>query len=288
VDPAHPYLFADISHHETRDGWSNTRGARAVELLSADDSVTVEEALAYAVDAKLYGANRWIEMLKMADAKFGAAARKDAATAVALDELLAWDNKLLPDSKGALKYYYWRKQAKDDLGDAYNALRKRVNNFRGSLGVPDPPLEPNDDELKGLMAAFVKGMADLKSDLGSLDKTYGDVFRDGRGDKSWPCGGGGDGDLDMTTLHNVNYSREREDHTRWGGSGQTSTEIIVLSKPIQSWTYVPLGQSDDPKSPHYTDQAEKLFTKSTLKDTWWLPNELAEHIEKREEVAASK
>lgn len=288
VDPARPYLFADLSHSATRDGWSNTRGARAVELLSADDSVTIEEALAYAVDAKVYGANRWIEMLKMADTRFGAEIRQDAALAAALDELLAWDNKLLPDSKGALKYYYWRKQAKEDMGGAYNDLRKRVNNFRGPLGVPDPPINLGDDEAKALLSAFSKGMADLKSDLGSLDKVYGDVFRAGRGDKSWPCGGGGDGDLDMTTLHNVNYSQERPDHTRWGRSGQTSTEIVVLSKPIKSWTYVPLGQSDDPKSPHYTDQAEKLFTKGTLKETWWLPEQLADHIEKREELVVAQ
>lgn len=288
VDLQRPYLFADLSHNDSRDKWSNTRGARAIELLHNDDSVTVEEALAYAADAKVYGADRWLAMLKMADQKFGADARKLAANAAALDELLAWDSQLLPESKGALKYYYWRKQAASDMRDAYNALRARVNNFRGPLGVPDPPLDPSDDELEGLMAAFVSGMADLEADLGSLDKTYGDVFRAGRGDKSWPCGGGGDGELDMTTLRNVGYSKEQDDHTRWGRGGQTSTEIIVLSKPIQSWTYVPLGQSDDAKSPHYTDQAEKLFSKGTMKDTWWMPEELAGNIESREELAGAK
>jgi acyl-homoserine-lactone acylase len=253
-------------------------------LLQGDNSVTVEEALAYATDAKLYGASRWIELLKMADAKFGADARKDAAIAPALDDLLAWDNQLLPESKGALKYYYWRKQARADMGDAGEALRNRVNNFRGSIGIPDPPLNPSDEELKGIMTAFVNAMNKMKTDLGSLDKTYGDVFRDGRGDNSWPCGGGGDGDLDMATLRNVKYGREREDHTRWGQSGQTSTQIVVLSQPVQSWTYVPLGQSDDPKSPHYSDQAEKLFSKGIMKDTWWTPEELAPNITEREEL----
>ncbi len=288
VDPARPYLFADLSHNASRDGWSNSRAARAVELLAGDDSVTVEDALAFATDPKVYGANRWIEMLKMADAKFGAEVRKDGEVAAALDELLAWDNKLLPESKGALKYYYWRKQAKADMGEAYNALRKRVDNFRGSIGVPDPPLDPSDDELKALVAAFAKGMADLKADFGALDKVYGDVFRDGRGDKSFPCGGGGDSDHDMRTLRNVNYSGERDDHTRWGTSGQTSTQIVVLSKPVQSWTYVPHGQSDDPKSPHFLDQAEKLFTKGIMKDTWFTPEELAPNIEKREEITSVK
>lgn len=288
VDPERPYLFADLSHSPQRDGWNNTRGARALELLHNDNSVTVEEALAYAVDAKLFGADRWVEALKVSDAKLGADLRKDAELAAALDELLAWDSQLLPESKGALKYYYWRKQAAQDAREMHQDLRKRLNNLRKPLGVPDPPIQLSDDEMKALLKAFADGMADLKADFGTLDKTYGDVFRVGRDDKSWPCGGGGDGELDMTTLRNVGYSREREDHTRWGRGGQTSTEIIVLTKPIQSWTYVPLGQSDDPKSPHYTDQAEKLFSKGLMKDTWWTPEELAGNIQSRKEVPLPK
>ena len=83
----------------------------------------------------------------------------------------------------------------------------------------------------------------------------GKEFRVGRDNVSWPLEGGGD--YGTTTLRNIGYGRERSDHTRWGDRGQTSTEIIVLSKPVRSWTYVPIGQSDRPSSPHYRDQAEK-------------------------------
>jgi hypothetical protein len=58
-----------------------------------------------------------------------------------------------------------------------------------------------------------------------------------------------------------------------------------LSKPIRSWTYVPIGQSDRPKSPHYNDQAEKIFSSRKLKPTWWLPKDLAAHIESRTVLA---
>ena len=68
---------------------------------------------------------------------------------------------------------------------------------------------------------------------------------------------------------------------RMGRAGQTSTQIIELSTPIKSWTAPPLGQSDRPDSPHYTDQAEKLFSPRTMKPTWWMPEDLAEHIESR-------
>ena len=55
--------------------------------------------------------------------------------------------------------------------------------------------------------------------------------------------------LGLTTLRSVQYGAERPGHTRWAQSGQTSTGIVVLTQLVQSWTYVPLGQSDRPDSP---------------------------------------
>ena len=79
----------------------------------------------------------------------------------------------------------------------------------------------------------------------------------------------------------MGYTKEREDNTRWGERGQTSTQIVVMSKPPRSWLYIPLGQSDRPESPHFSDQAEKAFSPRRLKPSWWLPEDLAGHIESR-------
>ena len=121
---------------------------------------------------------------------------------------------------------------------------------------------------------------------GSLDATYGDRFRVGRGDRSWPVEGGGGGGT--TTLRNMGYTEERDDHTRWGRNGQTSTQIVVMSKPPKSWLYIPLGQSDRPESPHFSDQAEKAFSPRRLKPSWWLPEDLAGHIESRTVLVPSR
>ena len=48
------YLFGSREYGEL-SGWTNQRGARAVELLAADDSVTAEEAMAYINDLVPYG-----------------------------------------------------------------------------------------------------------------------------------------------------------------------------------------------------------------------------------------
>ena len=53
-----------------------------------------------------------------------------------------------------------------------------------------------------------------------------------------------------------------------------------LPKPPRSWTLLPLGESDHPESKHWDDQAEKLFSKSRMKPTYFLnKEELLKHVE---------
>ncbi|MHC4536144.1 MAG: penicillin acylase family protein [Planctomycetota bacterium] len=160
---------------------------------------------------------------------------------------------------------------------------RRIDYYLAALGKPAPEINLSYDELGAAGDSFASAMAKLKDDHGSLNATYGDTFRVGRDNVSWPLGGGGGSGL--TTLRNIGYGPERQDHTRWGSRGQTSTQIIVLSKPIRSWTYVPIGQSDRANSAHYRDQAKKLFSRRKLKPTWWLPKDLVKHIKSRTVLA---
>ena len=67
---------------------------------------------------------------------------------------------------------------------------------------------------------------------------------------------------------------ERPDHTRWGRGGQTSSEVVILTDPIQSFTQPPIGQSDHPDSPHFRDQAEKLLSAGKMKPSWFHKEDL--------------
>ena len=57
---------------------------------------------------------------------------------------------------------------------------------------------------------------------------------------------------------------------------------MLLTKPPKSWTLLPLGESDRPDSPHYDDQAQRLFSKGTMKPTYFLDkSELVKHVESK-------
>lgn len=276
------YIFSDRSHGPL-GGWSNQRGARAVELLAADDSVSVEDAINYALDVHPYGSERWVEVLKQVKESPAGVAQVNGEFAAALDEVLGWDQQLAADSSGALKYYYWRAAIDEAAASgALSGIHERVDNMLASVGEPSHELKFSDAELLTLAKLFGQAMEKLKGDWNGLDAVYGDMFRVGRDEQSWPLGGGGD--HGTRTLRNITYGKQRDDGTRWGVAGQTSTQVVVLSKPIRSWTLTPIGQSDRSDSPHYSDQAEKLLSPRQMKPTWWTPEELREHIESREVV----
>ena len=70
-----------------------------------------------------------------------------------------------------------------------------------------------------------------------------------------------------------------------GHTGQTSTQIVILTKPPQSYMVIPLGESDHPESGHYDDQAEKLFSKGRAKSTYFLNRkELEKHVTAKKQL----
>ncbi|HUP22442.1 MAG TPA: penicillin acylase family protein [Thermoanaerobaculia bacterium] len=283
------YLFSGPGYGVERAGWTNQRGARALELLAADDSVTAQEAIAYINDIAPYGVGRWIAALRAAHERHGATQSSHPHYATAIENLLSWDGRLSADSTAALQYDYFRQRLRADLGpQMHEALAAGIDDWYAVVEGREPkPIEVTDEQQRAMAQAVAAAMDELVGAHGSLEASYGDRHRVGREGESdsWPLEGGGGGQVGMTTLRSISYGRADEaDHTRRGRGGQTSTQVVVLSDPPQSWIYIPLGQSDRADSPHYDDQAEKAFSPRQLKPSWWLPEDLAQHIASRTEL----
>ena len=264
------YLFSSADHGESFDGWTNQRGARAIQLLEADSDVTVEEALAYAVDVTPFGYERWLAVLRMAE----------PAESPELAEMLAWNGQLTRDNTAALKYYYWRDTMHQMEGGP--DIRAAVDDHYAIVEQRPPrAIELSGDQLALVADAWTSAMARMRTELGGTSEPWGRVFRTGRDEQSWPVGGGGGDHLGLTTLRSMGYAEADDNFERRGNRGQTSTQIVVLSEPIQSWIFLPVGQSDRSDSPHYSDQAATVFSDRTLKPSWWTPEELKDHISSR-------
>jgi acyl-homoserine lactone acylase PvdQ len=279
-DKFKPYLFNQAA------GRTHQRGARAVELMAAENAYTVEKAMALALDTGVYQYERWTRALRQADAELGAPFRGDADYRAGLEGILSWSGRSDRDSKGALKYFYWKRGLVELLGNqGAAALSAKLTDYMAALGAARSDAEHlTDTERRSLLEALADAMRAMKTAHGTLDLAFGDVFRVGRDDQSWPVGGGSLQVEGMATLRAIGFGPPRPDHTRWGTNGQTSTQLVVLTRPIQSWTQPPIGQSDRKETPHYRDQAEKLFGPARFKPTWYRKAELLSHVKSRQEL----
>ena len=262
--------------------YTHQRGSVAVALLEAKERWSEEDLLALAVDTTVYQAERWQGELERAAAASRAQLSADAA--VVLERILAWNRRADPSSGGALLYAEWRTALRELLGEErLAAMADRVDDYLSPFREAPPRPGVAEEDLPALVEALERAATRVATRPRGLDTVFGDVYRVGRLDAeeagdgdgvSWPVGGGSQGELGMATMRAIGFGPERADGTRWGNRGQTSTELVILTDPIKSWTQPPIGQSDRPDSPHWRDQAERLFSTATLKPSWFAKEEL--------------
>ena len=259
-----PYLFngyKDLQHRD--DNPLHQRAAMCVELLDQDQDMTVEEAMGIALSDRVYGAEAWQKLLADAWEKSGDDVRKNQQAAKLYQLIADWDRRCSAESVGAIAYRYWKDRFSDSVRLADRA------------GFPPPKSITAEECVQNLVEAADK----LNSDFGRLEVSYGDVYRVGRKDagETWPVGGGSVASI--ATPRAISFDPIEGTLKFLGRGGQTSTQIVLLTNPPQSWTALPLGESDHPNSPHYDDQAEKLFSKSRMKSTYFLDkDELMKHV----------
>ncbi len=228
------------------------RGQRAVAMLDAEKNVTVERAVEMAFDTQVHKAELWQERI-----------RKAGAGGEFPRMLLEWNRRSEADSRAALAFYLFKMA----LGSASEAI--------------EPPAVLTDDDVR---AALAKGEQRLKSEF-PPEAVYGTFFRVGRqgGSRTYPVGGGTLREAGMATLRAIGFQRSGKEMV--GASGQTSTQVVILSKPPKSFMVIPLGESDHKDSPHFDDQAEKLFSKGRAKPTYFLNRkELEKRVTARTEL----
>ena len=250
------------------------RAAMTLEQLDADARVSKADALRMAMSTEVYGAGAWQARLERAWTGLNVDINEDVNATVLRALIQEWDRRSDPDSTGALAYKYWKEALWETV---FTDADKRADRFG------DPPRATLTDE--ELIGALKTAAARMMAEHGSVEVPFGNVYRVGRqgGAHSWPVGGGNPG-FGMATPRNIGFARQ-DDGTFLGQSGQTSTQVVVLTDPPESWTYLPLGESDDPTSPHFDDQARQLFGPGRMKPTYFLrKGDLLKNLESTTEL----
>ncbi len=253
--PLTPDKYRDRFYlYNARPGPPHQRAAMVLDLLDQETKLTPERALAIAFSPAVHKAALWQERIRRANPD-------PSPVAKFIGE---WDGKTESGSRAALAYYLF----KLSLGSAASAV--------------EPPASLSDDDVR---AALRKADQRLASDY-APDAAYGTLFRVGRegGERTWPVSGGSLTTVGMVTPRAIAFAPRGREFV--GRGGQTSTQVVILTNPPKSYMVIPLGESDHKDSKHWDDQAEKLFSRSLAKPTYFLDRKgLEAHVERREELS---
>jgi acyl-homoserine-lactone acylase len=259
--PLTPDRYPSYIYNTSWDS-SNTRGRRFLEIMEEMDKVQVteEDALRIATDVKIQGMDVWQQALVDAY-KAHSEDFEDLTEAVKIIE--EWDHQADIDSVGMTVFLAWWIFGRE-LGD--EIPRRLIQE-----GKPVPA-----DGQRAMLTALRQAKSYMQKTYGSIRVPWGDVHRLKRGERTWPLAGISKHGL--VTLRAVSSGDPDEAGVMYARGGQFCTTVIFLEHPVRSYSAVPYGQSENPDSPHYKDQAEKLFSKGLLRPTWYQKEELMEHI----------
>lgn len=237
----------------------NFRGIHAVRLLKERRDYTLDKLIETAYDPVLPGFEQLIPGLVAA---YDKAPQKDKTVAPAIEVLRKWDFRTSAESVAmSLAFYYGTLY--DQMGtDPEDFLgMERINRF----GTHSPPAER--------LAIFKDALAKLKADFGRWDVPWGEINRFQRltGDieqpfddakPSLPCGLASGKWGALASFGAATYKGSKR---IYGTSGNSFVAVVEFGKKVKAKTLLAGGESGDPKSPHFFDQAQR-YVNVQLKD----------------------
>ena len=184
----------------------------------------------------------------------------------AMKYLVEWDNLVSAESHGGVLFQEWfvryaRKMAGKELFEIPWSFDSPTNTPSGLA----------DEELA--VAAFKEAITELINKYGGWDFAWGDVHRLRHGDLDLPVGGGPGG----LGCFRVLWFQDGKDGKREIRGGDGWQLAVEFSNPPSAYSVLAYGQSNNPDSPHHTDQAE-LFAKNQMKKVAFTEDDIAKKL----------
>ena len=256
----------------------NPRGRHALMLLEGSRGWTLDRLQAAAYDSYQPGLAVMVPTLIAAFDRLPQASPVRRRLAEPIAQLRGWDYRWGVSSVPTTLAVFWAEQLLESSASA--PARPARNQF------PDWAAAQIKDGDK--LAAFSEVVERLERDFGRWNTPWGEInrfqrltgdivhpFSDAR--PSIPVGftGGTWGSLASFGAAPRNGSK------RWyGTSGNSFVAIVEFGKRVRAKAVSAGGESGDPRSPHFNDQAERYAT-GNLREVYFYPDQLKGHVESR-------
>ena len=237
------------------------RSQHALQLIGGQDKLSLEDVLVRKHSMRMLLADR-VKPDLIAALK---ASSPSPAIAQAVRVLEAWNNTVAPTSRGGLLFEtWWRRylsQARDSAYAEKWSWEKLTSTPRG-IGQTEKAVE-----------AFTWAVDDMLRRYKAVDVAWGDVHRVRRGTVNEPVGGCSGA---LGCFRVLSYE-QLPDGSRTANSGDGWILAVEFgARTPRAFSVLAYGQSADPASPHYSDQAA-MFARGQLKPVYFLDADIAAH-----------
>jgi acyl-homoserine lactone acylase PvdQ len=274
-----PYSAAGANSPKQKDypaymdsGTENPRGVHAIRVLDKKKDFTLDSLVAAAYDSLLVEFEAQIPLLlKSYDQAATAEQKKKLADPI--KELRGWDYRWSAASVPTSVAIFWG----EDLWQRVSAAARKAN---VSVYEYMRTKATSKERIESLGAAVDK----LTADFGKWNTPWGDINRFQRltGDIVQPFNDAAPSlPVHFTSARwgsLASYGARAYPTTKkwYGTSGNSFVAVVEFGKQVRARAVTAGGESGDPMSPHFNDQAERYAT-GNLREVYFYPDQVKAH-----------
>jgi acyl-homoserine-lactone acylase len=254
----------------------NPRGIHAVEVLQNIHNVTLDSLIAAGYDSHLTAFDVLLPPLFEDYDRLAADDPRRAGLQEPIASLRNWDRRTSADSVPTALAIFWGQELLERKGPEARDADEPVYDFLvGHLTA--------SERIDGLAAAVAK----LQRDFGRWQTPWGDINRFQRltddivqpVDDAKPSLAVGFASSNWGALASFDTSYPRKTKKIYGSVGNSFVAAVEFGPTIHAKAIMSGGESGDPASPHFTDQAQ-MFVQGRFRDVFFTREDVAAHTER--------
>ena len=253
----------------------NPRGVHAVRLLERERAFSLESLRAAAYDSQLTAFEALLPPLFKAWDEAPAAEPLTLSLAAPIAALRAWDLRASVSSVPTSLAILWAQDLFESVAESARARRTSLYDVAAAL--------PAHAQLQALARATFR----LERDFGTWQTSWGDLNRfqrlsgavEATFDDARPSIPIGFASGTWGSLASFAPSRPTGTKRLYGDKGNSFVAVVEFGPRVKARSVLAGGESGDPASPHFLDQAER-YARGDLKDVWLTRAEIEAHLER--------
>jgi acyl-homoserine-lactone acylase len=279
-----PYSAAGADSPKQKDypsyvdpGGENARGIHAIRVLQNRKDFTLGGLLSAAFDSYLTAFDVILPPLLKAYDKTPASNPARAKMAEQIDSLRKWDKRWSAGSVPTSVAVFWGEEITRRVGRDARSASMNVDDYIAKRTTPAQ-----------LLDALAAASDTLTADFGSWKTPWGNINRFQRlNDNIAPSFDDAGPSIPVAFTSSrwgslASFGARPYANTKkwYGTSGNSFVAIVEFGDSVRARAVTAGGESGDPKSRHFNDQAERYAT-GNLRDVYFYPNQLKGHIERQ-------